>query len=82
MLARVVGVCSVWVVLLCLCLYAIQSHGIHTLNTCGPRGCASELSSKWSKSFQTLCAVCTDRRPACRRPHLGVIQTMLLLTIA
>ena len=53
-----------------------------TLNTCGPRGCASELSSKRSKSFQTLCAVCTYRRPACRRPLLGVIQTMLLLTIA
>ena len=34
-LARVVGVCSVWVVLLCLCLYARQSHGILTVRGMG-----------------------------------------------
>ena len=35
MLARVVGVRSVWVVLLCLCLYARQSHGILTVRGMG-----------------------------------------------
>ena len=49
------------------------------LNFMRTGGRASELGSK---SSQSLCAVCTDRRPACRRPLLGGIQTMLLLTIA
>ena len=34
-LASVVGVCSVWVVLLCLCSYARQSHGILTVRGMG-----------------------------------------------